>query len=196
MKLLAQLSPLESLRFPSPPEKHPEQKYPLMPAIEFVQRHEFIRRKRQDSHEEHNFLRSKYCDVFGVYPKPGISYEVVRARIVVRLQYEGHRLTNTTPAPSFLQNYNALMRFNDNDPWEGCTNTLMDLGTRLSLMRKDVEESDVIKPVSEDDIIPTTKEEAEKLQRKLKQVQAKIELGKQMIIKSLPLIKKARRKRS
>jgi len=87
-----------------------------------------------------NFLIAAHVDIFGVYPAPGTSFDVIKSRCSYRLAMESIRIHNKTPSIKFLQNYNAVMCFDDKDPYQGCTPDLMDLGMRMMLMDDFVKE--------------------------------------------------------
>jgi len=55
------------------------------------------------------FLIAEHLRLFEVYPNPGTSLEVVRARCAYRLQHEGHRLTNVTPSRTHRHNYRLIV---------------------------------------------------------------------------------------
>jgi hypothetical protein len=77
-------------------------------------------------------LTEIHLKVFGVYPELGTPLEVVKARCAYRLQYEGHRITGTTPSNKFMQNYRALMAFRKDDHFKGTTEDVYSLGNRLT----------------------------------------------------------------
>ena len=141
MKLLRKLKPLDTLEIPVMPplrdengvrNDNPATPLPMHPAIEFMQavdKFTSIKFKRR-------MLYAKYQELFGTLPNTKTSLELVKARVVYRLQMEGHRLTNTTPSEQFLQNYNALMTFNDTEPFKGCTTMVATLGKRLAFSER------------------------------------------------------------
>lgn len=123
----------------------PGPKAPTMFAMEFICLLEDL---AQTPKKMKFALFEKHNELFGFYPNAGVQVEVVRARCIYRLQYEGHRISGVTPSPKFLQNYRAIMQFNEEQPWNGCTEQVSELGKRLALSRGEVSMSAVKKTAS------------------------------------------------
>jgi hypothetical protein len=135
MKLLRSLKPLDDLQVPTIGDRCEIAslrgvKFPQAPARRFMQEvSELSGRKKRLA------LLGKHAELFGAYPNDGVPLEVVRARCVYRLQYEGHRISNTQPSERFMQNYRAVVgRFSDEKPFEGCTRIVADIAPRLALL--------------------------------------------------------------
>jgi hypothetical protein len=133
MKLLRSLRPL-TLEFPTVTDKCEirslrSQRFPMYPALKFIGQVDELENQPK---RRRFLLLEKHQEVFGVYPDAGTPLEVVRARIVYRLQFEGHRLTGTVPSERFMQNYRAMMRFPQNH-FDGCSRETTVLGKLLVL---------------------------------------------------------------
>lgn len=106
-------------------------RFPLSGALDFIRKAgSFTSNKLR-----REYLIGEHHRLFGVYPNPGTSLEVVRTRCAYRLQYEGHRLTGTKPSREFLQNYKAIVgQFRDHGAFDGCTRDVATLGNHFALL--------------------------------------------------------------
>jgi hypothetical protein len=115
-------------------------KFPLSGATAFIQAVEAL----DGSPKRQRFLiLEKHNELFLSYPTPGVAIEVARARCVYRLQFLGQQQTGIKPSEKFLQNYNAMMKFSESEPWEGCTRNVAELGKLVSLTSREVAMSTV-----------------------------------------------------
>jgi hypothetical protein len=116
--------------------------FPMSPALKFLRQVEELETQPK---RRRFLLLEKHNEVFSVYPGAGTPLEVVRARVAYRLQFEGHRLTNTKPSEKFMQNYRAIMAFNEKEPFKGCTRNVAIIGTLYALDKGEVSMSAVKK---------------------------------------------------
>lgn len=161
MKLLRKMKDLV-LEFPKEP-KAPESlkgaKFPLYPALKFMRQVDELENQPK---RQRFLLLEKHKEIFDVYPGAGTPLEVVRARCVYRLQYEGHRLTETKPSERFMQNYRAVMAFNEKEPFKGCTRNVALIGTLFTLNKGEVSMTAVKKVQSTEKKVARAKAKAEK----------------------------------
>lgn len=110
---------------------------PLTPTISFLSEcyaiDEGIRGSKNKLTRLKNFLIAKHLEVFGSSPAEKTPLNVIKARVSYRLQYESMRIAGKEMGEKFLQNYQAVMKFNDEKPFEGCDKTTGWIATRLML---------------------------------------------------------------
>ena len=108
---------------------------PLTPVLSFLKECALIDEGARGTKNKltrlKNYLIAQHIAIFGYSPSENTPLNVIRARCSYRLQYEAMRIAGKEMGSKFLQNYNAVMKFDDADPFGGCEETTQWIARRL-----------------------------------------------------------------
>lgn len=144
MKLLRRLKSLE-LTLPVRRGKNADGEQvvtllPMTPVLTFLKRCNDIEDGTLGEHAKINrlkyYLIEQHQSIFGTPPSMEVPLKVVKSRCAYRLQSEGFRVAGQEPSDRFKQNYQAVMRFDDLDPFKGCDPETAWISQRLTMEEK------------------------------------------------------------
>lgn len=108
---------------------------PMQPVLDFLREctliDDGVRGAKNKLTRLKTFLIQRHLDVFGIVPEENTPLQVIKARCAYRIQHECYRIAGERLSDGFLKNYNAMMRFNDAQPYSGCNGCMESVGNML-----------------------------------------------------------------